>query len=359
MPASVPPPQWPLRPDARASRRDLSEEFLGLQRVPGQGKITGLSSAMADWLGVDVLLVRTAFVMTTLSSGFGLFLYAAGWLLTRDAKTGRAPLDRLGTGWQRMPGRHVVGAALVICLVAALSIAGVIGASWLAPVILGITGWLGWRSRNGLMRPAKPPAVQPAATRAQRPFQPRTTLPMAVMTLSVAVLAGGLVFDVLGTDPWAVLATMLLVVGAGLVVTAWRGRSILLIISGIVLSAALAGTMAYGPSPIRQHDFYTDQGMLRDLNLTSSAVTLDLSQLDVSTDSVWMINADSSSVIIVLPAQGNVEVNVAYADSFVDIATDFVGGNGNVTHGLTPDPSGPTLVIMLDISDSYLWVETP
>lgn len=357
MPASVPPTQWPLRPDARASRRDLSEEFLGLERVPGQGKITGLSSAVADWLGVDVLLVRTVFAMTTLSSGLGLFLYVAGWLLTSDAKTGRAPLDRLGTGWQRYPGRNIVGTALAACLVATLTISGWLGMAWLAPVVLGITAWLGWRSRHGLMKPAKPPVIRPAASRANRPGQRRTTLPMAVLTLSVAVLVGGLVYDVLGAGPWPVIASMLLVVGAGLIVTAWSGRSILLIVAGTVLSLALAATMAYGPSPIREHVVYTEQAALHDLNLTGSRVILDLSALDVTSDSTWTVNAGQSSVVIQLPHHSNAEVTVDYVDSLVGVGPDIMAGQGQLVHAFMPNPDGPMVHIVLNVHSSELWVE--
>ena len=43
--------------------------------------LAGVASGIGRWLGVDVTLVRLAFVLTTLVSGFGLLAYVVGWLL--------------------------------------------------------------------------------------------------------------------------------------------------------------------------------------------------------------------------------------------------------------------------------------
>ena len=183
-------------------RRDLSEEFLALERVPAKGKLTGLSVAIADWLSVDVLVVRALFLVTALSSGLGLMLYLAGVLLTTDVRTGTAPLDRVGTNWHRFPGRVVVGWALGLSALMALTFGSELGTNWGSVGVLAVTGWLGWRmgsrtrptgrSRHLGSASARQP-LPPGAHSAARPT--RNTVPLAILTLCVAALAFGVTLE--------------------------------------------------------------------------------------------------------------------------------------------------------------------
>lgn len=47
-----------------------------------QGKVLGVASGLADWTGVDVLLIRLGFVAATLITGplMILFYILTGWL---------------------------------------------------------------------------------------------------------------------------------------------------------------------------------------------------------------------------------------------------------------------------------------
>ena len=59
----------PTRPRPRLARRE-------------DGKVVaGVAAGVADWLGVDRNLVRVAFVVLGVLSGFGLVAYVAGWIL--------------------------------------------------------------------------------------------------------------------------------------------------------------------------------------------------------------------------------------------------------------------------------------
>ena len=54
-------------------------------RRPFEGRIlTGVAAGMADYLGIDVTLVRIGFVVLTLIGGAGIPLYLAGLLLIPD-----------------------------------------------------------------------------------------------------------------------------------------------------------------------------------------------------------------------------------------------------------------------------------
>jgi len=46
--------------------------------------LAGVASGVAQYLGIDVTLVRIAFVLVTLVGGLGIPLYLASWLLIPD-----------------------------------------------------------------------------------------------------------------------------------------------------------------------------------------------------------------------------------------------------------------------------------
>jgi phage shock protein PspC (stress-responsive transcriptional regulator) len=52
--------------------------------------IAGVASGIAQYLKIDVLFVRIAFVILALVGGIGIPLYLACWLLIPDARNGRA-----------------------------------------------------------------------------------------------------------------------------------------------------------------------------------------------------------------------------------------------------------------------------
>jgi signal transduction histidine kinase len=92
------PPSQPNRRSARHLHRDRSARWLG-----------GVCAGIARRYGVDIWLVRLAFVIATPAAGLGVALYALGWLVIpagdapggvrRRIPTGRAAVEvALGTG---------------------------------------------------------------------------------------------------------------------------------------------------------------------------------------------------------------------------------------------------------------------
>jgi len=63
----------------RALRRDVRHRVLG-----------GVAAGLADYLDIDVVLVRIGFVVLAILGGSGVLIYLAGWLLIPAADTGRA-----------------------------------------------------------------------------------------------------------------------------------------------------------------------------------------------------------------------------------------------------------------------------
>jgi phage shock protein PspC (stress-responsive transcriptional regulator) len=86
----LPPPVGePIRPTVGAPDRPT------LRRDTDAGLLSGVSAGLARYLGVDVTLVRIAFVLSTVFlGGFGLVAYLAGWVLIPTSGDG---VDATGT----------------------------------------------------------------------------------------------------------------------------------------------------------------------------------------------------------------------------------------------------------------------
>jgi phage shock protein PspC (stress-responsive transcriptional regulator) len=280
-PPIEPPPTEPIAPDppepdpppaAAATPRRLTRR--AADRLLG-----GVAGGVADHVGVDVVLVRLAFVVAAFFGGAGVIAYVIGWIVlpVEPATDGRAssPADR----------KQLLGYALVA--VGLLAIGGRVGwriggdgAFW-PLVLIGLGGavlWLRARDRANedaaiaptpppppvhtladatepmtatatLAPPAAPPAGPPvASTRGERSYLG------AVTWSSLLVFAGGAwLLDASGAvdvDLGVVVALGLALVGVALVVSAWFGRARGLIVLGIVL-ALVVGVLGLVDVPLR------------------------------------------------------------------------------------------------------------
>ena len=66
-------PRYQAKPKRTALRRPIHDRML-----------TGVAIGLAEYLGVDVMIVRVAFVVLTIFGGAGIPLYLAGLLLIPD-----------------------------------------------------------------------------------------------------------------------------------------------------------------------------------------------------------------------------------------------------------------------------------
>ena len=135
-----------------------------LRRRPDDRLAGGVAAGLAARTGFDVTVVRIAFVVATLAGGFGAAAYVVAWLLIPAAGEersigSRAVADRRGIA---------LAAGLASLLALLLSIAGLIGASWVDrvawPLIVSAAGLtLIWRNapadeQDTLRRLAQPVA---------------------------------------------------------------------------------------------------------------------------------------------------------------------------------------------------------
>ncbi|MBW3664770.1 MAG: PspC domain-containing protein [Actinobacteria bacterium] len=146
---TVPPP--PRRPGGQR-----------LVRRTSQGVIAGVAAGVAERVAVDVLWVRLAFVVSIFFGGFGLFAYAALWLLAPDETTGRSVFDDLFTDRDRVTTWIGVGViAIALVMLANRVLGALFGPVWFAdaaldrfgfPIALIAIGaavlWFGQRNRG-------------------------------------------------------------------------------------------------------------------------------------------------------------------------------------------------------------------
>ncbi|GAA2179221.1 hypothetical protein GCM10009785_05050 [Brooklawnia cerclae] len=348
--------------------------MLALERDPGKGKISGFCAALADYYGVDPLLVRTLFVVAALSSGIGVVLYLAGWALTPASTTGRAPVDRLGPRWRNLSPRTLVWWAIGLTAVTAIVLGSFGGLGWTPLIIVALTILTGQRTHHRA-RPTvyRFPTPQAAAAARQRAIERgsqarrkprptdgrRSTGPLTLLVILLALAAGGGCATLWPGDPTLVVSAALATVGLGLVVLAWRGRAVGLIVFGVVCSLALALTAAVGPTPLRTQQHIETLSSGEQTVVSSEYSLLDAGDVRVEQDTEWELTVDSSSVVLQLPADENIQVETDYSNTVIVMDDQAYAGNGRTAWGRHPDPDGPTLIVHITTWDSVVVVRTP
>ena len=234
---------------------------------PREAPLRGVCAALARSTGTDPSLWRVLAVVLTIFGGLGIALYLVGIATIPREGDQQALADRLLHG----PDRSVHGAEWVLLVLLACSLLA-LGADLdglIALTVLAGLGLLWWRGRltppaavdpdtrpgSGALRvtddwPAAAPSPAAAVPLVARPRRARSPLTGATLSLA-AVVVGALLL--LGTQSdvsvpaEVVLASALGVVGLGLAVGAWWGRSWGLIAVAGLLGLALAATAGARP----------------------------------------------------------------------------------------------------------------
>jgi signal transduction histidine kinase len=202
-----------------------------LRRDREQGWLGGVAAGIARRFGIDVSLVRLAFVVAAAAGGIGIAAYALGWLLI-PAGDGEAARARIRTG--RAAVEVALGTGLL--LVAVLLTFRELGL-WLSDaavwplVLIAAGGALIWRQSTE--EPAAPP-VERTPERATREESRREEGRRAAAAISrtgvgiALVLAAGLVFlqatGALGAARDVLLGVIAVVVVLGVIFAPWVAR---------------------------------------------------------------------------------------------------------------------------------------
>lgn len=224
----------------------------------------GVATALARTTGTDVLLWRVLFIVLAFFNGLGILLYLIGLVTIPREGEAQSLAERVFRG----PHRHLHGADIILVVLLVLSIGSVVdhGDSVVSVAVLAglvLLFFRGRRDGDGVAVPA-PPLVRPAVPAPMDPLPefPAVTVTTAscrpksvlgTLTLGLALLVSSLLVlldasDVATIQPEAILAAALAVVGAGIVASAWWGRSLLLIPVAVLLGLALAVTSVARPA---------------------------------------------------------------------------------------------------------------
>lgn len=265
-----------------------------LHRSRTDRKVAGVAGGLAAYFGIDPIILRIFIVVLSLFGGSGLLIYAAGWLLLPDEGEQRSEVQKLlDRDGRPHSARSIVVLTLVIIgiVVAIGSIAD--GHWWLGGgpgiwplLVVGGIATLVWYSKRQpgapqsgpfaapqapyVTQPTVPYAAQPPYVpqptyqptvpyAAQPPYVPQAQAPwvapvpkpkrqrsvLGALTLSVAVIAAGVMLPFSLAGVWHVhvvpfLAILLAIIGIGLLVGTFVGRSRGLIAWGVLLSLVVA-----------------------------------------------------------------------------------------------------------------------
>jgi phage shock protein PspC (stress-responsive transcriptional regulator) len=358
-PASPPPRRYPPLHELHRSRSDR--------------KLLGVAGGLGRYAGIDPLIFRILFVVLAIFGGSGILLYALGWLLIPDEGEEFSEAQRLFNGSARSSTVSTVVAGVVAVIVGLFLVGGLLhtgpglgglGAVVVVAAIVVLVARSGPRPVADQAPPQPyygpvPPPPEPGAygqtpgtayavTSPVPPSPPYIAPPPYVapppprppkersilgrLTVSAALIVVGLLVGWnAATDhdikAVAILASALAVVGAGLIVGAFRGRARGLIVLGILLSIATSitavaddrlvgglGERDWAPTTVAQaeRDYRLGVGEGR-LDLTGlppgSTVAVDARvgighlQIDVPTDARVHIKAHVDAGEMVIPGQ--------------------------------------------------------
>jgi len=386
VPPPPPPPPTPDPPGRSDTYERVTTGLKSLRRSKSTRVFAGVCGGVARGLGLDPIFVRVAVAVLIPFGGLGVLLYVLGWLLLPEDDGRRSVAERAVTRSNEAdPGRPVALAVLLV-------IVALIGASWvfdqwdgtllLVLLAVGLVVWIDRRADRVQLTPsagsptpmvtpvdpASPTAAypsagwtQPVSTTAPPPRRPRSVLFAATVSCVVIALgvlgavdsAGG---DVAG-DAYPALG--LAVVGAGLVVGAWLGRSRGLIVVGLVLAIATAGAVGAD----RAGRFGRDRVDLT-LRPASTAeipasadypvgnATYDLRGVAFSgADTAASLSIGAGELVVIVPPDVDVAVTASVGVGEVLLFTQQSGGPG-IDRTLTDlggdGPGGGSLDLTLD-----------
>ena len=166
----------------QASVEDTLKDFWASRPVRplADRKVAGVAAGIGERYGVDPVVVRIAFVVTTLWGGVGILVYLLGWLFLRAENDQVSAFESM---LNRGRSSTSTGFTVLLCI-ALLPAASTVFSGGIGGGFSGVMGiallagglYLLHRTRGHLNRPAPPPGDQPigGATAATTTFSART-----------------------------------------------------------------------------------------------------------------------------------------------------------------------------------------
>jgi phage shock protein PspC (stress-responsive transcriptional regulator) len=352
----TPPPPPPLPPPTRRTLRRSNNDRVA----------AGVAGGLGEYFGLDPVLFRVLFAVTSFFGGAGIIAYLLAWMVIPDQTTSTAPMDRIAATLRRfrVPFWLVAIIAIIVVWAGAFSwwAPGPSGAIVVAAVILAIVLSRRAGSKTGPPSAVLPNAVPapvtpepPITTDIPQPWLPETrswiaesrarrrrSAPVRWATLGVLVAAlggiaiadavGGIVLPVYFWVTGAIVLAGLLV-GLALRRTPWT--------LAVLLIPAVLGLIAFGNTGASLHDgagrtTVTPTAATQldpQYRLAFGQVTLDLRSLaSLTSPRTVDITLAGGEVHLLLPRTLNASVHAVVHAGDVRLNENRSNDNGGFNH---------------------------
>lgn len=372
-----PPPAPPPAPPRRLTRA-------------ADGKLAGVCEGLGNYFGLDPVLIRLAFVLLLFAGGFSAWAYIVLWVVLPkdDGTPGALGEWNSGVDWrERLSGPSAAVLLVIVGGVLLLANAPVV----VGLMLVGLGGWLLVQpprdevdrhdlSSGPMPRPASPstpsfgagppaatpgaaapptatppPAAPPAPPPPRKPSAPSVITPV-VVSLTAVIWGVLLALDSASLHDVSLTlypATSLLVIGAGLVVSATRGQARMLLPLGILMTCCLAVTATVG-SAVKDGigDITVRPASVEELEpryeLGIGGFTVNLVDVALDRDRRLDVELDVGDLVVIVPDDMNVEIDARNRLGRLWVFGIEQNGPGNdLDTSRVVDPDAPTLTLVV------------
>jgi phage shock protein PspC (stress-responsive transcriptional regulator) len=297
-----------------------------------EGKMLGgVATGLADYFGVDPVIFRIGFVIAAFVGGAGILAYLLAWVVIPEAGTGTSEAERALRVVDKDRTRTWLGIGLLV--VGSLMLVDQV--AWWNPALfwgfaLIAIGVILFRTDASSAAPEETMAprteTRPAATSVDRTKDaqpiaaPRDRSVLGWLSVGTALIAVGIASvlvesDVISLEAGQFFGIALAILGAGLILGAWWGRSRLLIVLGLLLfPLTVASTAAQAPFEGGVGErFYTPQSgdqVRTEYRLGAGEMSIDFTEMDFTGQA---IDTEASVVAgrleVIVPSDVTVDVS--------------------------------------------------
>lgn len=348
-----------------------------LRRSTSGRVFAGVAAGLARWLGIEVGIVRIAFVILAVFGGSGLALYGIGWLCIPPEGSTITGADRL-VAWFRRQSRGWQVVLIILLVLAGITVLGGLqqprsgwpfgGAGVLALLIVGgVVAWLLTRQQSGTGGSPMSTTVERGQAQAgpsPAPKPVRSPSPLGAFTVFLGLTVIGLLatlnsLEITSLATEVVLAAGLAVLGIGLVIGAVVGhaRWLFWVAVGLLAFILVLGSSTPGTGVIAwRNDSTGSASTIGDqtwrpiaasetangYSLGMGTATLDLTALDLTAPDLTASESavaripisarvDMGTLIVLVPADMTVVVDAGAGLGTIDITPAAQPGTAEVS----------------------------
>ncbi len=343
--------------------------------------VGGVASGLADYLGIDPVIVRILIVVLAVGGGSGFLLYLAAWILVPDDHD----TDPRPVAFNSSLTAIIFGA--IVLVAASSAVFGTVNLNFNESVIIpllligagfyllnqrAVTGQdeptaTAWSptpaaappppsgpDSNDLVHWATPIVAEPPAPADPKPPVTSVTLAVAATVVGILLVLGQLTSLTVGAG--AVFGAIATVCGLGLVASAFVGRARPLVAVAVVALVGLSlapladATIAGGLGP-REYRPDNQAELLPTYDVGAGYIELDLRNVDFVDDASLELDVGAGYAEVIAPTDVNLEIESRSRFGMVTILGDEQSGvDVDLVRSDQLREGAPTLRIIADVT---------